>query len=128
MTISKSYTDTLYSGTPLDITCDLELPGLVDILVVVSNRWTTTDNANVPSADDTTITDSLTSSSSLQHTATLSFYPLNVTDSRGYQCNIMIVANDMTGNNFVNPFHVMNNTSIVVEGMHSTLIPVRCCI
>ena len=120
MTISKSYTDTLYSGTPLNITCDLELPGLVDIRVVVSNQWTTTDNASIPSADDTTITDGLTSSSTLQHTATLSFYPLNVTDSRVYQCNLMIVAYDMTGNNFVNPFNVMNNTSIVVKGMHST--------
>ena len=121
LTISKSYTDTLYSGTPLDITCDLELPGLVDISVVVSNQWTTTDNAIIPSADDTTITDSLTSSDNLQHTATLSFYPLNVTDSRGYQCNLMIVSNDTTGNNFVNPFHLMSNTSIVIEGMHSTL-------
>ena len=118
MTISKSYTDTLYSGIPLDITCDLELPVLVDIPVVVSNRWTTTDNANIPSADDvdTTITDGLTSSSNLQHTATLSFYPLNVTDSRGYQCNLMIVANDTTGNNFIYPFYfyVMDSTNIVV--------------
>ena len=81
---------------------------------MVSNQWTTTDNANIPSADDTTITDGLTSSSNLQHTATLSFYPLNVTDSRVYQCNLMIVANDMTGNNFVNPFNVMDSTNIVV--------------
>ena len=117
MTISQSYTDTLYSGTPLNVTCDLELPALVDIPVVVSNQWTTTDNANIPSADDTTITDDLTSSSNLQHTATLFFYPLNVTDSRGYQCNIMIVANDVTGNDFVNPFNVVDSTSIVVEGI-----------
>ena len=123
MTISQSYTDTLYSGTPLNITCDLELPGLVDIPVVVSNQWTTTDNAIIPSADDTTITDSLTSSSNLQHTATLSFYPLNdVTDSRGYQCNIMIVANNTTGNNFVYPLNVTGNTSIVVEGTYSIML------
>ena len=111
MTIPKSYTGTLYSGAPLDITCALELPGLVDIPVVVSNRWTTTDNAIIPY---TTITDGLTSSNNLQHTATLSFYPLNVTDSRGYQCNLMIVSNDMTGNNFIYPFYVMDSTNIVV--------------
>ena len=114
--ISLSYTDTLYSGTPLNISCDIELPALVDIPVLVSNQWTTTDNANIPSADDTTITASITSSSNLEHTATLSFYPLNVTNSGGYQCNIVITANDVTGNHFVDPHIIVDNTSIVVEG------------
>ena len=116
MSISESYTDTLYSGTPLDITCDLQLPNLVDIPVNVSSQWITTDNVNIPSPDDTTITDSLTSDSNLQHTATLSFYPLNVTDSRHYQCNLMIVANDNLGNEYVNDLAVSDNTSIVIEG------------
>ena len=71
----------------------------------------------MPSADDTTITAGITSSSNLEHTATLSFYPLNVTDSGGYRCNIMIAANDVTGNNFVEPFSTEANASIVVEGI-----------
>ena len=116
ITISLGYADTLYSGTPLNITCDIELPALVDIPVLVSNQWTTTDNANIPSADDPTITAGITSSSNLEHTATLSFYPLNVTDSGGYRCNIMIAANDVTGNDFVDPFNIAANTSIIVEG------------
>ena len=116
LTVSQSYTDTLYSGTPLNISCNLELPVLVDIPVTVSNQWTTTNGVNIPSADDTTITDGLTSSSNLHHTATLSFYPLNVTDSRGYQCNMRITANDDMRNEFVIPLTVMDSTSIVVEG------------
>ena len=115
LAINLSYNDTLYSGTPLDISCNIKFPALVDIPVLVSNQWTTTDNANIPSADDTTITAGITSSSNLEHTATLSFYPLNVTDSGVYQCNVMIAANDVTGNNFVNAIIIMDNANIVVE-------------
>lgn len=132
MAISQSYTDTLYSGTPLDISCDLELPALVDIPVNVSNQWTTTGDADIPSNEDTTVTADLIRANNLEHTATLSFYPINVTDSRDYRCNLGIVANDIVGNEFVNPLNVMDSTSIVVEGnavihfhtfIHSLLSP-----
>ena len=83
---------------------------------MVSNQWTTTDNADIPSADDPTITAGITSSSNLEHTATLSFYPLDVIDSGGYRCNMTIAANDVTGNNFVESFSTEANASIVVEG------------
>ena len=91
VTISQDYSDPLYTGTNLTITCNIELSSLVDISVNVNNQWTR-DGADIL---ESTITSDLFEVTALTHTATLEFYPLyHVTDDGVYQCSVMISNDD----------------------------------
>ncbi len=70
--ISQDYTDPLYTGTNLTITCSITLDSLVNIPVIVNNQWTRNANG-IPEA---TITEDLVINTNLTYTATLEFFPL----------------------------------------------------
>ena len=122
--ISRDYSDTLYAGTPLTLTCDITLDDLVDIPVIVTNQWT----RNMMIITEPTITESLTETDTNRYTATLYFYPLSATYDNGeYQCTVLVTAN--TVDNYTT--NITNETSIdvVVEGEYIiTLIRRDICI
>ena len=110
VTISQDYSDPLYTGTNLTITCDIELSSLVDIPVNVSNNWTR-DGADIM---ESTITNDLVEVTSLKHTATLEFYPLyHATDDGLYQCSVMISSDD---DEYVNSISNSASTTLDVLG------------
>ena len=108
VTISQDYSDPLYTGTNLTITCNIELSSLVDIPVSVSNQWTR-DGADIM---ESTITSDLVEVTALRHTATLEFYPLyHTTDNGLYQCSVMISSEE----EFVNSSGISNNASTTLD-------------
>ena len=124
MDISRDYSDTLYAGTPLTLTCDITLDDLVDIPVIVTNQWT----RNMMIITEPTITESLNETDTNRYTATLYFYPLSATYDNGeYQCTVLVRAD--TDDNYTT--NITNETSIdvVVEGEYIiTLIRRDICI
>ena len=83
MTISPSRTGTLYEGTPLTLTCTIELNTTgVDSPVTVEREFTGTTNT-----EDSRLTLSELEGMSPTYTKTLSFTPLSLSDNGSYVCS-----------------------------------------
>ena len=88
--ISTDYNDTLYAGTPLTITCLLDLAAInsVSVPITVTNQWTRDNNLIATNAR---ISESITNVSSTLYKAILRFYPLdNSTDNGEYRCSLYL--------------------------------------
>ena len=88
--ITKSYYGSVYAGTPLTQNCSLQLDELVDINTIVSFQWTK-DGMIVQ--EDSRVTISFITISSLEYVSSLSFNPLNITDNGQYHCYVTVVPN-----------------------------------
>ena len=88
--ITKSYYGPVYAGTPLTQNCSLQLDDLVDINTIVSFQWTK-DGMIVQ--EDSRVTISFITISSLEYVSSLSFNPLNITDNGQYHCYVFVVPN-----------------------------------
>ncbi len=108
VTISQDYSDPLYTGTNLTITCSITLDSLVNIPVIVNNQWTR--NGNV--ITEVTIVEDLVINTNLTYTATLEFFPLYyMTDDGDYQCSVDVIP-DVTDNYVTN---ISNSASITID-------------
>ena len=117
VTISQSHLGVLYAGTFFFLRCVITLNDLVTISVIVRNHWTR-NGTSVPSglSNDTTITEGLIQSGSLQYEATLHFNPLDNTDDSGeYSCNFNILSN-ISDSEYVRNTSVNTTTTITVQG------------
>ena len=106
--ISQDYTDPLYTGTNLTITCSITLDSLVNIPVIVNNQWTR--NGNV--ITEATIAEDLVINTNLTYTATLEFFPLYyMTDDGNYQCSVDVIPN-VTDDYVTN---ISNSASVTID-------------
>ena len=96
--ITKSYYGSVYAGTPLTQNCSLKMDDLVDINTIVSFQWTK-DGMIVQ--EDSRVTISFITISSLEYVSSLSFDPLNITDNGQYHCYVLVVPN-VTDNYILN--------------------------
>ena len=111
VSISEDHSVVLYAGTPFFFRCDITLSNFVTIPVTVSNQWT--HNGNYVSVqENTTITSGLINSTNLTYEATLGFYPLNITDSGLYVCNVSVE----TSFQYIQDTSAQANNSINVTG------------
>ena len=88
--ITKSYYGSVHASTPLTQNCSLQLDDLVDINTIVSFQWTK-DGMIVQ--EDSRVTISFITISSLEYVSSLSFSPLNITDNGQYHCYVSVVPN-----------------------------------
>ena len=88
--ITKSYYGSVYAGTLLTWNCSLQLDDLVDINTIVSFQWT--KNGMIVQ-EDSRVTISFITISSLEYVSSLSFNPLNITDNGQYHCYVSVVPN-----------------------------------
>ena len=86
--ITKNYYGLVYAGTPLTQNCSLQLDDLVDINTIVSFKWR---KNGMIFQEDSRVTISFITISSMEYVSSLSFNPLNITDNGQYHCYVSVV-------------------------------------
>ena len=84
---STPITTSYYAGTPLNLTCTVQLIPQVDINVAVTPVWFRGGSSNITINNYTTISPMIGSSS---YVTTLIFNPLGTADSGRYNCNVSV--------------------------------------
>ena len=84
---STPITTSYYAGTPLNLTCAVQLIPQVDTNVTVTPEWFSDGSSNITIDNYTTISPMIGSSS---YVTTLIFNPLGTNDSGWYNCNVSV--------------------------------------
>ncbi|KAL5486438.1 hypothetical protein EMCRGX_G018913 [Ephydatia muelleri] len=84
---STPITTSYYAGTPLNLTCTVQLIPQVDTNVTVTPEWFSDGSSNITIDNYTTISPMIGSSS---YVTTLIFNPLGTNDSGWYNCNVSV--------------------------------------
>ena len=102
--IATSY----YAGTPLNLTCTVQLIPQVDTNVIFNSLWTG------PGGQISSGVGRVSLSSGVNQT-TVQFYPLNTTDTGVYNCSVSV---STSGQQYVNTSIAVSSSmkSITVEG------------
>ena len=112
--ITQDYTGLLYTGTPLTLTCSLNLTHIDTNITVYSQWMRTNDDTNIQT--DFRLTQSLTEISTNQYESVLTFNPLDsLVDGGEYICAFTVstddvVTEDRTGNASI---------QLSINGMHN---------
>ena len=105
---STPITTSYYAGTPLNLTCTVQLIPQVDTTVIFNSLWTG------PGGQISSGVGRVSLSSGVNQT-TVQFYPLNTTDTGVYNCSVSVSA---SGQQYVDTSIAVSssNTSITVKG------------
>ena len=89
VSVTFNRTGILYAGTPLTLTCSIQLNPAVDTTVVVTRMWSGPGSQTVSNSSHITVSN-LVESSSLIYETTIEFVPLSTTDSGNYKCEATV--------------------------------------
>ena len=89
VSITLSHTGVLYAGTPLTLTCSIQLNPAVDTTVMVTRMWRGPGSQVVSNSSRVTVSNLVERSDNLYET-TIEFIPLNTTDSGTYECEATV--------------------------------------
>ena len=85
MNVTPNRTGDLYAGTPLTLTCSIQLNPAVDTTVNVTGTWSGPGSQAVSNSSHVTVSNLLNMSAFLYET-TIEFHPLSTTDTGNYTC------------------------------------------
>ena len=89
VSVTLNRTGILYAGTPLTLTCSIQLNPAVDTTVVVARMWSGPGSQTVSNSSRITVSN-LVESSGFVYKTTIEFAPLNTTDSGNYKCEATV--------------------------------------
>ena len=89
ISITSNRTGVLYAGTPLTLTCSIQLNPAVDTTVMVTRMWRGPASQVVSNSSHVTVSN-LVERSALLYETTIQFSPLNTTDSGNYECEATV--------------------------------------
>ena len=114
ISITPNRTGVLYAGTPLTLTCSIQLNPAVDTTVMVTRMWRGPASQVVSNSSHVTMSNIFNRSTFLYET-TIEFGPLNTTDSGDYECEATVAPEPLS--QFVNRSTTGNDThSLTVQG------------
>ena len=91
VSITPNRTGVLYTGTPLTLTCSIQLNPAVDTTVMVTRMWSGPGSQAVSNSSHVTVSNLVERSDNLYET-TIEFHPLNTTDHGNYECEANVTA------------------------------------
>ena len=106
VSITPNHTGVLYAGTPLTLTCSIELNPAVDTTVIVTKMWRGPGSQVVSNSSRVTVSNLVERSAFLYET-TIEFVPLSTSNGGDYECEAIafpgsgleFVVNSTTGSN-----------------------------
>ena len=106
VSITPNHTGVLHAGTPLTLTCSIQLNPAVDTTVMVTRMWRGPGSQVVSNSSHVTVSNLVERFNQLYETA-IEFAPLSISDSGDYECeaiafpgsSLEFVANSTTGSN-----------------------------
>ena len=87
--ITPNRTGDLYAGTPLTLTCSIQLNPAVDTGVMVTRMWRGPGSQGVSNSSHVTVSN-LVSRSAFLYETTIQFSPLSTTHSGNYECEATV--------------------------------------
>ena len=91
VSITPNRTGVFYAGTPLTLTCSIQLNPAVDTTVMVNTTWSGLGSQAVSNGSRVSVSNLLQRSAILYET-TIHFIPLNTTDTGNYECEATVTA------------------------------------
>ena len=114
--ITPNRTGVLYAGTPLTLTCSIQLNPAVNTTVMVNRMWSGPDSQLVSNSSSMTVS-SLVQRSAFLHETTIQFVPLSTSDGGNYKCEATVIPDPQS--QFVNMSTTGSGThSVTVHGEH----------
>ena len=89
VSITLNRTSVLYAGTPLTLTCFIQLNPAMDTTVMVTRMWRGPGPQTVSNSSRVTVSN-LLKRSALLYKTTIEFDPLSTTDSGNYECEATV--------------------------------------
>ena len=115
MNVTSNRTGDLYGGTPLTLTCFIQLNPAVDTTVMVTRTWSGPGSQGVSNSSHVTVSN-LLNRSALLYKTTIEFGPLSTTDRGDYECEATVTP-DPSQSQFVSGSRAGNDThSITIKG------------
>ena len=112
--ITSNRTGVLYAGTPLTLTCSIQLNPAVDTTVVVNRMWSGPGSHTVSNSSRVTVSN-LAERSAILYESTIEFSSLSTTDSGNYECEATVTPDPQS--QFVNKSRANSDThSVTVCG------------
>ena len=111
MTVTSSRPDPLYEGTQFFLTCNIILDEVVDLRVTVAPTWNNSDG--MISNTNRTLLSSVQQTASFTYSATLTFNPLQSSDTDTYTCFVTV----SFMSEFILSGESMSMEEVTVEGM-----------
>ena len=116
VSITPNRTGILYAGTPLTLTCSIQLNPAVDTTVMVTRMWSGPGSQAVSNSSRVTVSN-VFKRSAFPYETTIEFVPLTTTDSGNYECEATVTADPQS--QFVIMSTAGSDThSVTVHGEH----------
>ena len=87
--VTSNHTGILHAGTPLTLTCSIQLNPAVDTTVMVNRTWRGPGSQGVSNSSRVTVSN-LDSRPAFLYETTIEFVPLNTTDGGDYECEATV--------------------------------------
>ena len=112
--ITLNRTGDLYAGTPLTLTCSIQLNPAVDTTVMVTRMWRGPGSQTISNSSHVTVLNLVERGAFLYET-TIQFVPLSTTDSGNYECEATVTPDPQS--QFVNMSTTGSDTlTVIVKG------------
>ena len=89
ISITRNHTGVLYAGTPLTLTCSIQLNPAVDTTVMVTRMWSEPGSQAVSTGSRVTVSN-LVERSAIFYDTTIQFILLSITNSGDYKCEATV--------------------------------------
>ena len=89
ISITPNRTGVLYAGTPLTLTCSIQLNPAVDTTVMVDRMWSGSGSQAVSNGSHVTVSN-LVERSAIFYETIIQFVPLSITNSGDYNCGATV--------------------------------------
>ena len=89
VSITPNHTGVLYAGTPLTLTCSIQLNPAVNTTVMVTRVWSGPGSQGVSNSSRVTVSNLLKRSTVL-YEITIEFIPLSTSDGGNYKCEATV--------------------------------------
>ena len=114
MNVTSNHTGILHAGTPLTLTCSIQLNPAVDTTVVVARMWRGPGSQVVSNSSRVTVSN-IPKRSAFLYETTIEFVPLSATDSGNYECEATVTPDPQS--QFVNRSTAGSDTyTVTVQG------------
>ena len=114
VSIAPNRTGVLYAGTPLTLTCSIQLNQAVDTTVMVTRMWSGPGSQAVSNSSRVAVSN-LAERSGNQYESTIEFSSLYTSDSGNYECEATVIPDPQS--QFVNGSRAGSDThSVTVCG------------
>ena len=112
--ITPNHTGVLYAGTPITLTCSIQLNPAVDTTVMVTRMWRGPGSQVVSNSSHITVSNLLKRLAFVYET-TIEFDPLSTTDSGNYVCEATVIQDSQS--QFINRSRAGSDThSVNIQG------------